>query len=219
MSVFADLPGDHRWMLDLIARDAVVRNRALSRHQALLAATAEAWNRWSQVRADTSVRTAPRLAAEKEQAWAAYRSAEGQTMAGPIAERRVPYLVLYLRWEARYPQEWGAPGSWRWSPWSTKEVVLSHFDRHGVPSRHRAPVADLIIAALGRPYRCKDWRYAPLVRHVVDKPFLARVEALHEADDPLVRLRARFITHVARHPEQRVKQRSWQRWIMSDVDE
>lgn len=217
--MFADLPGDHRWMLDLIARDAVVRQRALSRHQALLAATVEAWNRWLQARADSSVRTAPRLTAEKDQAWAAFRSAEGQTMYPAILERRAPYLVLFLRWEARYPQEWGALGSWRSSPWGVKEVVLSHFDRNGVPGRHRGPIADLIIAALGRPYRCKDWRYAALVRHVVDKPFLARVEALHEADDPLVRLRARFVTHVARHPEQRVKQGSWQRWIMSDVDD
>jgi hypothetical protein len=82
-----------------------------------------------------------------------------------------------------------------------------------VPAESRSQVADLIVAALERPYRCKDWMYAPLVRHVLDAPFVGRLQALLTADDPLIRLRAQFIVDVAEHPERRVKRVSWQRWL------
>ena len=129
-----------------------------------------------------------------------------------------PYLVLYLRWEADYPQEWGAPDSRMWSPWGTKEVLLRRLDRGGVPEQVQPQICDLIVSAIERPYRCKDWMYARLVRHVVNTPFVSRIEALLDADDPLVRLRAQFILHVVRHPRHVVKRVSWQRWLSSDAD-
>jgi hypothetical protein len=55
--------------------------------------------------------------------------------------------------------------------------------------------------------------YACLVRHVDGEGFRGRVASLLDADDPLVRLRARFVLHVAAHPAQRVKRASFQRWL------
>ena len=102
----------------------------------------------------------------------------------------------------------------------TKEVLLRRLDRVGVPEPVRPQICDLIVSALERPYRCKDWMYAPLVRHVLDAdtPFVSRIERLLDAEDPLVRLCAQFILYVARHPQQAVKRVSWQRWISSDAD-
>ena len=94
---------------------------------------------------------------------------------------------MSLRWEASYPDDWGAGESWMWSPWTGKEVVLRRLDRGGVPDPVRSQVADLVLAAMRRPYRCKDWMYAPLVRHIRDDALVSRLDAMLDADDPLVR--------------------------------
>jgi len=99
-----------------------------------------------------------------------------------------PLAVLSLQWEASYPREWGARESWLWSPWTGKEVLLRRLDRGGVPDSIRAQIAHLVLAAVQRPYRCKDWMYASLVRHIRDDTFLNRLDALLEAEEPLVRV-------------------------------
>jgi hypothetical protein len=111
------------WVFDLIARDDLVRRRALVRHQALLTAASEA-NHWSNrvwAEAGTPTPVELHLAAEMDQARAAYHWHCQQTIFGQIdafwsAERAdlvarsmyAPFAVLYLQWEARYPQEWGS---------------------------------------------------------------------------------------------------------------
>ncbi|MFI6760033.1 hypothetical protein ACIBF5_12935 [Micromonospora sp. NPDC050417] len=230
--MLAKPPGNQSWVFDLTASDNVLRHRALTRHQALLAAASEAlhWSNRVWEQAGTPAPTEPHLAAEMDQARAEFRWHRERTILGPISaffesERSdsvarllyAPYLVLYLRWEADYPQEWSAPGSWMWSPWGTKEVLLRELDRGGVPEQVRRQIGDLIVSALERPYRCKDWMYGRLVRHVLDVPFVSRVEALLDAEDPLVRLRAQFILHVARHPQRAVKRVSWQHWLSCDA--
>jgi hypothetical protein len=222
--VFAKPPGDHSWVFDLVAPNADVRHRALTRHQALLTAASEAL-RWSNsvwARAGTPAPNEPHLAAEMGRARADFHWHQQQTIFGPLDAYSnsesvarllyAPYLVLYLRWEADYPQEWR--GSGLWSPWGTKEVLLRRLDREGVPEQVRQQIGDLIFAALERPYRCKDWMYARLVRHM-DVSFVSKVEALLEADDPLVRLRAQFILYVVQHPQRGIKPTSWHRWLTS----
>ncbi|WP_243709700.1 hypothetical protein [Micromonospora sp. 15K316] len=223
----AELHGDYFWMLDLVATDQVVRRRALARHQALVAAEGEALHRWNGLWAveRTETPTQPRLVAEMDQASADQLWHHKRTIHGPVRAFLdsapdddvtealwAPFAVLYLRWEADYPTEWGAPESRMWSPWATKEMLLLRFERGGLPEGVRPEIAELILSALGRPYRCKDWMYARLVRHL-DPSFLDRVAALTAADDPLVRLRAQFVLHAAESRERRITRASWQRWL------
>ncbi|MFU8873427.1 hypothetical protein [Micromonospora sp. SL4-19] len=223
----AELHGDCFWMFDLVATDQVVRRRALARHQALVAAASEALDRWNALWAveRTAAPTQPHLVAEMDQAsadrfWHRKRTIQGPIRAfldsapddGVTEALWAPFAVLYLRWEADYPTEWGAPESWMWSPWGTKEVLLRRFERGGLPEGARPQIAELILSALGRPYRCKDWMYARLVRHL-DPSFLDRVAVLASADDPLVRLRAQFVLHAAQSRERRITRASWQRWL------
>lgn len=207
------------WVFDLVADDEALRHEALSRHRALLAAAAEALRRYNEV---WWGRTEPRRTPDMDREWAEFRRLRERTIFGPVGEfvqsqgtAEAPFAVLYLRWETERPGEWAAPGSWMWSPWTTKEVVLRTLMRGGVPERVRPPVADLIVAAVRRPYRCKDWMYAGLVRHVADPPFLARIEALRDVDDPSVAHRAQFLLHIAANPTQPVKRATWQRWLRS----
>ncbi|HEX5512414.1 MAG TPA: hypothetical protein VFX41_11920, partial [Actinomycetales bacterium] len=211
----AALHGDYFWLFDLVATDQAVRGRALAHHQALVAAANEAQRRWNALWAvkRTAAPTQPQLVAEMDQASADQLWHEKRTIQGPIGAFLgsapddevtqglwAPFAVLYLRWEADYPAEWGAPESRMWSPWGTKEVLLRRFDRGGLPEDTRPQIAELILSALGRPYRCKDWMYARLVRHL-DASFLDRVATLASADDPLVRLRAQFVLHAVESHE------------------
>ncbi|WP_330275280.1 hypothetical protein OG205_06270 [Lentzea sp. NBC_00516] len=75
--------------------------------------------------------------------------------------------------------------------------------------------AELLLDVLHRPYRCKDWMYALLVRHVDDADFRDRLASLAGADDPLVRLRVQFLLHLADHPEQGITRKTWGRWLES----
>lgn len=226
--VFAEPRGDYSWVFDLVATDPVTRHRALDRHQALLAAASDALHRsnalWSAHYRSRSSQS--RLGAAMDQAHADFRWHEAQTIYGPLHAFRdaadgdgvaramwAPFAVLYLRWEAEHPDEWSAPQSWMWSRWGTKEMLLRRLDRGGLPEDIQPPIAELILAALRRPYRCKDWTYACLVRHLDDPLFLSEVEVLAAADDPLARLRAQFVLHVATDREQRITRTSWRRWL------
>lgn len=229
--MFAEARGDYSWLFGLVAVDRVVRHEALARQRASLAAARAALQRGNALLAmtDPATRTQPQLVAAMDQIRAERRWHEEQTLHAPVdaflssapgddvaQALWAPFVVLYLRWEADFPDEWRAPGSWGWSPWTTKEVLLGRLDRGGLPEEIRPQVIELILSALQRPYRCKDWMYACLVRHLDDASFLNRVGRLVFADDPLVRLRARFVLHVAEHSEHRVTRTSWRRWLNAE---
>ena len=177
---------DHAWLYDLVDPDDQVRGRALEHQRA--------------------------------------RVAEGRGIGEPIAAFLGSYLVadmrfarfalLFLRWEACYPSDWRAPESNLYSPWSMKEQVLRKFGKFGVPDALRSEAESLVLAAIHRPYRCKDWHYARLVRHL---PTSALSELVCDPD-PLVAARAQFLLHVADHPGGPLNRNSWQRWLDNRTD-
>lgn len=220
--------GDYSWLFDLVASDPGTRHQALARHQAALAAASDALDEWNGLWSAhyRSRSSQARLQAAMDEAHARLRRHQGQTIDAPLGafrdspdddlDRRArwaPYAVLYLQWETDHPDEWGARESSMWSRWGTKEVLLHRFRRAGVPEGVEPQLAALTLAALRRPYRCKDWMYAGLVRHFSDPLFFHEVATLTYADDPLVRLRAQFVLQVAEHPERNVTRVSWRRWL------
>jgi hypothetical protein len=127
---------DYAWLYDLVDPDEQVRGRALERRQSAVAE-----------RQDDPILAFLRPYPEPDMAFASV-------------------ALLFLRWEASYPDEWRAPDSHAYSPWSIKQAVLGRFGDSGVPDMLRSEAADLVLTAVLRPYRCKDWRYALLVDHV-----------------------------------------------------
>ena len=221
--------GDPSWVWGLASRDDAVRRQALQRHRALVEAAGQALN-WSNDvwrRAGTPAPDEPHLAAEMDQARAAFRYHLGQTLFEltgslhgddpDLRERHAPFVLLYLAWEGRYPDDWRAPDNNLWSPWGRKESLLRAMGRDGVPESIRPQLTDLVTDVVRRRYRCKDWMYAGLVRHIADDGFHERMRGLSEDDDPVVRLRAEFLRHVAAHPEAPVKRVSWRRWLDADA--
>ncbi|MFE9746373.1 hypothetical protein ACFYOT_15830 [Saccharothrix saharensis] len=216
--------GDPAWVWGLASRDDDVRGRALARHRELVEHARQAL-RWSNdvwARAGSPAPDQPHLAAEMDQAQAAFRYHRGQTIFGltaslwdddhEVRERHAPFVLLYLAWEGRYPDDWRADDNNLWSAWGRKESLLRTLAADGVPSTIRPQMTDLITDVVRRRYRCKDWMYAGLVRHVADDRFHERMRGLLGDDDPVVRLRAEFLLHVAAHPEAKVKRTTWRRW-------
>ncbi|MFB9905687.1 hypothetical protein [Allokutzneria oryzae] len=215
------------WMFDLVAPDDILRGCALARLKSSNAAKSEAlhWSNSVWARAGTPAPTEPHLSAEMDQARAEYRWHNERTISGQALkllehdnrtrEAHAPFALLFLRWEADYPNEWCSPGTHMWSPWGLKEVILRDLAYRGVPPGVRGQATDLVVAAVRRPYRCKDWMYGQLVRHISDEEFLRRIDALLSVGGHLVSTRARFILHIAQHPERTVKRVTWQRWLDS----
>ncbi|WP_163510602.1 hypothetical protein [Fodinicola acaciae] len=217
---------DHTWLHDLVDPDERVRARALDRQRAYVAAAVQArqWSNRVWRRAGRPAPAAPpHLHAEWDQAETDYHWHERRGFTGPIVAflRSEPeldsttYALLFLRWEAEFPQEWRTPEVNLWSPWTTKELVLARLGKVGVPDSLRPTAAGLVLAAIRRPYRCKDWLYARLVDHVVDATFRARVGRLVHETDPPVAARARFVLYVAAHPGRPLTRKSWRNWLLS----
>lgn len=196
------LPDDQPWVFDLISPDDAVRAAARRRNQAVIAGASEALRRYNKVwtRPD-SVPLAHAFVRETERTLKGLVSAFCSAEDPQVRARYAPYAVLYLQWEERYPAELAE--SWMWSIWTAKEVVLRNLHRQGVPPELGPEIADLIVAALHRPYRCKDWRYASLLHQV------APVERIVTIDDD----RARFALHVVRNPAVNVTRATYPRWL------
>jgi hypothetical protein len=198
------LPDDQPWVFDLVSTDQARRAAALARHGALLAEAMQSRQRANDIRARQGWNRAAentvqrRLDLTLNGLISAFCRAEDPAVRAHYA----PYAVLYLRWEERFLPELRT--SWTCSPWTTKEVVLRDFSRNGVPAEQEPDLAELTVAALRRPYRCKDWMYAGLLRHVAPP-----AERIAELDDA----RAGFVRHVLAHPELTVTRFTYPRWL------
>ena len=220
--------GDRSWLFDLVCEDERRRVAALARHRESLEAAGAALDRLNEVwaRAGSWVPEQADLSAEMDQARAAVDWHLDQTLCGPVAAfvglqpsgsvthvLYAPFAVLFLRWEAWYPVEWREPDSWWRSPWTTKAAVLARFAAEGVPDGVLTDLTELVAAAVRRPYRCKDWLYAGLVRHIPDAVLRRTLAPMVDAVDPLTRFRVQFLADLSDDPGRRVTRRSWRRWL------
>jgi hypothetical protein len=232
--VHPELSGDRSWLFDLVCEDEHRRVAALTRHRQSLEAAGAALDRLNAVwaRAGSWMPEQAYLSAEMDQARAAVDWHFDQTLCGPVAAFAglqpsgsvahvlyAPFAVLFLRWEALYPVEWRAPDSWWHSPWTTKAAVLTRFDAEGVPDEVLTDLTELVTAAVRRPYRCKDWLYAGLVRHFPGAVLRRALAPMVDAVDPLTRLRVQFLTDLSDDPGQRVTRRTWRRWLAAGQDD
>jgi hypothetical protein len=97
-----------------------------------------------------------------------------------------------------------------------KEGLVGRFIRGGVPENSQQSVENLVVAAVSREYRCKDWMYAPLARSVDGPSLRHRLAGSAVSQGPLTRLRSKFVLHVLNDPGLHVKRATWQRWLATD---
>ncbi len=210
--------GAYDWVFDLVHPDPDRRGAALDRHRALLTVMREGLDAYNKIWVEAGPRwpdTGP-YSARLTMAERVWRVPLAETVFGALGELdtrdeeayrlHVPFAVLFLRWEADFPDEWGEAGALTWSHWGTKEGLLRTLAGHGVPEDSQGAVLDLVAAALTREYRCKDWRYVPLARRV-DGPDLR--DLLTKMEGP----RARFVRYVLDEPALAVTRKTWRRWL------
>ncbi|MGW4271869.1 hypothetical protein ACWEGQ_05780 [Streptomyces seoulensis] len=121
----------------------------------------------------------------------------------------LPYALLYLEWEARYPQEWTRHAK----EWGTKEslirdVAVAHHDE-----TVRTKLVELVETVVQRPYRCKDRAYVRVARAVDGDDLRGRLEAASRSDTPWACRHAGYVLHLLDHPELPNTRHVWRSWL------
>jgi hypothetical protein len=103
----------------------------------------------------------------------------------------LPYLLLYLRWEVFFPNEW----TWHAKGWGAKTGILRELTRVAdrLPDRHLRLLSDLIVRVVARPQRLGDEWYARLARVLPRHLLQARLTDLAADPDPVTRRRAGYL--------------------------
>ncbi len=168
--------------------------------------------------------TDPVAAVSMRAARAAHAAAVANTVHGVVGEflavrwagdldsyrRLAPYAVLFLEWEARFPELWRSAGPW--SPWGLKKRVLRQFADMDVPQPQVIAATELTLGAVNRRHRCEDRGYA-LVARSLDGPVLrAGIDAAVRSPDPEVQRRAGYVRWAMDNAEAPVTLASWRDW-------
>jgi hypothetical protein len=120
----------------------------------------------------------------------------------------LPYAMLYLEWEARYPQEWTAHAK----KWGSKALLIRNLADADLPAAARAKLGELIELAVRRAYRCKDREYVRVARAIDGPALRMRLEAAADADDPWARLHAGYVLRLLDRPDLPNTRRTWELW-------
>lgn len=200
------------WAYGLIASDPAERAAALVRLADAGRSTQEAWDRLS----DTCRRwySLRRNAANRNYQEARRRSLPGVLWDRPVGSDIVawpglPYVLLFLEWEAKHPQEWTRHAkAWGAKQGLIRDVAVAHHDE-----TVRAKLADLIMIVVQRPYRCKDREYVRVARAVDSDDLRGRLETAACSDSPWARRHAGYVLWLLNHPEVPNTRHVWQTWL------
>ncbi|MFF3481795.1 hypothetical protein ACFYXC_00745 [Streptomyces sp. NPDC002701] len=123
----------------------------------------------------------------------------------------LPYALLFLEWEARYPDEWTLTAK----AWGTKEGLIREL---AVPAVGQDPVArvkliDLVETVVRRAYRCKDREYVRVARVVDGHPLRVRLEGALRSENPWAQLHAGYVLWMLDRPELPNSRHVWRTWL------
>ncbi|WP_329124967.1 hypothetical protein [Streptomyces sp. NBC_01353] len=123
----------------------------------------------------------------------------------------LPYALLFLEWEARYPQEWTEHAK----AWGTKQALIRSV---AVPDHNetvRAKLTRLVEIVVQRAYRCKDREYVRVARAVDSEDLRRRLGTAVYSDNPWARLHASYLLWLLDRPEVPNTRHAWRTWLAS----
>ncbi|MGP4051569.1 hypothetical protein [Streptomyces sp. 2A115] len=140
--------------------------------------------------------------------WSRDRTRGGE---GIIAWPGLPYALLFMEWEARYPEEWTRHAK----AWGTKEKVIRDLGTAAVgeDAMVRAKLIDLVEVVVRRAYRCKDREYVRVARAVDGDELRDRLGRAHRSEDPWARLHAGYVLWLLDRPEVPNTRHVWRTWL------
>ncbi|MEV2256200.1 hypothetical protein AB0I94_37535 [Streptomyces sp. NPDC050147] len=206
------------WAYGLIASDPAERAEALRRLAVAERNTQDAWDRFTKTwRRRFSL---GRMAASRN-----YEKVRRYSLPDGLWDRPagsdivtwpgLPYVLLFLEWEARYPQEWTRHAkAWGAKESLLRDVAVAHHDE-----TVRTKLVDLIEIVVQRPYRCKDREYVRVARAVDSDDLRGRLETAARSDNPWARRHAGYVLWLLDHPEVPNTRHVWRIWLASAFSE
>ncbi|MGW1783762.1 hypothetical protein ACWCQQ_32250 [Streptomyces sp. NPDC002143] len=202
------------WAHGLIAPTLAERTAALERLtsaqeevESALLRIKKAWLPTPRLRFKARDRAAARKAYDEaasrclpEALWSRHASREINTWAG------LPFALLYLEWEARYPQEWTQHAK----AWGTKQHLIRQLATADHDDQVRTKLVDLVDLAVQRPYRCKDREYVRVARAVDGDELRGRLHRAHHSGNSWAQLHAGYVLWLLDHPEVPNTRHVWQ---------
>jgi hypothetical protein len=200
------------WAFGLIASDPAERAAALVRladaernNQDALGRFNRAWRR--------------RYPLGREAARRNYMKALSYSLPGGLWDRSagpdirtwpgLPYVLCFLEWEARYPQEWTRYAkSWGTKEGLIRDVAAAHHDE-----TVRSKLVELIDIVVQRPYRCKDREYVSVARAVDSEDLRSRLERAARSDNPWAQRHAGYVLWLLDRPDVPNSRHVWRTWL------
>ncbi|WP_405907503.1 hypothetical protein OG742_21055 [Streptomyces sp. NBC_00828] len=121
----------------------------------------------------------------------------------------LPFALLYLEWEVRYPREWTRHAK----AWGTKQTLIREVATAGHDHRSRAKLIDLVGLVVERSYRCKDREYVRVARAVDGDELRDRLRRAHRSENPTARLHAGYVLWLLDRPEIPNTRHVWRTWL------
>ncbi|WP_405931666.1 hypothetical protein [Streptomyces sp. NBC_00827] len=153
-------------------------------------------------------------AADKAYGEAASRSLPQALWSKPYSQEistwpGLPFALLYLEWEVRYPREWTRHAK----AWGTKQTLIREVATAGHDHRSRAKLIDLVGLVVERSYRCKDREYVRVARAVDGDELRDRLRRAHRSENPTARLHAGYVLWLLDRPEIPNTRHVWRTWL------
>ncbi|MBV2152738.1 hypothetical protein RZ50_007740 [Kitasatospora sp. SUK 42] len=121
----------------------------------------------------------------------------------------LPYALLFLEWEAKYPQAWTCHAK----AWGTKQSLIRDLAAARLDEASRAKLTDLVEIVVHRAHRCKDREYARIARAVDGADLRDRLRRAAESDSPWARCQAGYVLWLLDRPDLPNSRHVWREWL------
>ncbi|MFE9498887.1 hypothetical protein [Streptomyces collinus] len=121
----------------------------------------------------------------------------------------LPFALLFLEWEARYPEEWTRHAKdWDWKQWLIRELATADHD-----DQVKAKLIDLVDLVIQRPYRCKDREYVRVARAMDGAELRGRLHRAHQSGNSWAERHAGYVLWLLDRPEAPNTRHVWRTWL------
>jgi hypothetical protein len=121
----------------------------------------------------------------------------------------LPYVLLFLEWEARYPREWTRHAK----AWGTKESFIRGVAVAQQDQAVKRKLTDLVEIVVHRAYRCKDREYVRVARAVDSPDLRRRLIRAADSESPWARCHAGYVLWLIDRPAVPNTRPVWRAWL------
>ncbi|MEU9923867.1 hypothetical protein AB0H51_21670 [Streptomyces griseoluteus] len=212
------------WAFGLIAEEPATRGATLVHLAEAQRKVADARARFNEIWRLTRTLVADEyrepafLQARQRYEQAQRRSLPDGVWGGPVdgdlaAWAGLPYVLLFLEWEARYPLEWTRHAK----AWGTKQSLIRGVARARHEEAIKAKLTDLVEIVVHRAYRCKDREYVRVARAVDSADLRGRLDRAADSESPWARCHAGYVLWLLERPHVPNTRHVWQTWLAGEA--